>query len=149
MAIKVSTGARNKLLDTGSFKSIFDGGKILIYAGAVPADADAAVTGSLLATITNNGTATGITFAAAASAGAISKNTGEVWSNTGAGNSGTGTATHYRLVAAADDGTLSITQARLQGTVGVAAADLNLSSINLTTSAIQTIDFYSVALPTA
>jgi len=41
--LKASTGLRTKLLDTGSLKSILDGGVINIYSGPVPATADAAL----------------------------------------------------------------------------------------------------------
>ena len=68
-----------------------------------------------------------------------------VWSGV---NVATGTATFYRHVGAADDGTLSTTQPRIQGTVGTVGAELNLSSTSLTTGATQTIDYYSIALPT-
>ena len=56
MALKASTGLRNKLMDTGSLKSILAGGLIKVYGGAVPADADAAATGTLLCIISNNST---------------------------------------------------------------------------------------------
>jgi hypothetical protein len=52
-----STGLRNQKLHTLDFRSIFNRGcaKLKIYAGALPASADAAETGILLLTITNNG----------------------------------------------------------------------------------------------
>lgn len=146
MALKSSTGLRNKLMDTGSLKSIFAGGLIKIYGGAAPADADAAATGTLLCTISNNSTGAGINFDAAAAGGVISKAAAETWSGN---NVATGTATHYRHVAAADDGTLSTTQARIQGTISVVGADLNLSSVALVNAAPQAVDFYSVTLPIA
>lgn len=146
MAIKVSTGARNKMLDTGSLKSIMALGFIKFYTGAAPATADAAVTGTLLVTISNNSTATGINMAAAAVAGVLEKLSSETWSGV---NAATGTATYYRHVAVGDDGTSSTTQARIQGTIATAGADMNLSSTSLTSAAIQTVDFYSIALPTA
>jgi hypothetical protein len=147
MTLYVSTGLRNKLLDTGSLKSIFNLGFIKIYAGTVPADADASIgAATLLCTISNNSTGTGITFAASAASGAISKNSGETWSGT---NAASGTASFYRHVAAGDDGTLSTTQARIQGLVSTAGADLNLSSVALTSAATQTIDNYSAALPSS
>lgn len=53
MTLRLSTGARNLLLNGGSFKEAFTGGKLKIYSGAQPASADAAPTGTLLATITD------------------------------------------------------------------------------------------------
>jgi hypothetical protein len=146
MAIKASTGLRNQLMDTGSLKGALDDGFINIYAGTVPATADAAVgAATLLCTISVNSTGTGITFDSAASGGVISKAPGEVWSGV---NAATGTAAWYRHVGDSDDGTLATDQPRLQGLVGVSGADLNLSSVSLTSGATQTVDFYSVALPT-
>lgn len=146
MAIKLSTGLRGKLMDTGSLKTILAAGLIKIYAGTVPADADAAVTGTLLCTVSNNSTGTGINFEAAAVSGVISKAPAETWSGA---NAATGTATYFRHVAADDDGTLSTTQARIQGTIATVGADLNLTSIALVSGATQTIDYYSVTIPAA
>jgi UDP-N-acetylglucosamine enolpyruvyl transferase len=147
MAIKTSTGLRNALLDTGSLKSTFNLGFLKIYAGTVPADADASLgSATLLCTVSVNSTGTGITFAASASGGTIVKNSGEVWSGV---NVATGTASFYRLVTAGDTGGASTTEARIQGTVATSGADLNLTSTSLTASATQTIDYYSLSLPTA
>lgn len=52
MTLRVSTAARNLVLSGGSLKDALQGGKILIYTGAQPASADAAPTGTLVATIT-------------------------------------------------------------------------------------------------
>jgi hypothetical protein len=93
-----------------------------------------------------NSTGTGITFASTASGGTIVKNSGEVWSGV---NVATGTATFYRLVAAGDTGASSTTEARVQGTVATSGADLNLTSTSLTSAATQSIDYYSLTLPTA
>lgn len=146
MSLKLSTGLRNKLLDTGSLKSIFAAGFIKIYSGSAPADADAAVTGTLLCTISISGGGTGINFDTAAVGSVLSKLSSETWSGT---NAATGTATYYRHVAAGDDGTSSTTQARIQGTVGVVGADMNLSSVSLVSGNPQTVDYYSVTLPAA
>lgn len=143
MTLKASTGLRNAVLSGSSLKSALALGKIMIYGGAVPADADAAVTGTLLTTITVNSTATGLSMGTAAS-GTLPKAV-EVWSGV---NAATGTATYFRFVAVGDTGVLSTTQARLQGTCGTAGADLNMSSVNLTAAATQTIDAANITLPT-
>lgn len=145
MALQASTGLRNKLLDTGSLKSLMALGSIKIYSGAIPANADAAVTGTLLCTITLNSTATGLSMAAAAAAGVLEKLSSETWSGV---NAASGTATYYRHVAVGDTGALSTTEARLQGLVGTVGVEMNLSSTTLTSGATQTLDFYSVQLPT-
>lgn len=146
MTIKASTGLRNGTLATGSLRSLLNGGRINIYAGAEPATADADLGGAtLLCAVTVNSTGTGINFDTAASGGVLQKAPGEVWSGV---NAATGVASFYRHVAAGDAGDASTTAARLQGTIGIAGADLNLSSTSLTSGATQTIDYYSVALPT-
>lgn len=142
--MKLSTGLRNQLLDTNSLDAIFAAGFIDIYTGAEPASADDAATGTKLCRISIASGGTGINFAAAAASGSLSKASGEVWSGT---NLATGTAGYFRHVAAGDDATSSTTQARIQGSVGTSGADLNLSSVSLTSAATQTIDYYSVSLP--
>lgn len=142
---KFSTGLRNKMLDANPFKTVMALGFVKIYAGTVPADADASIgSATLLSTISVASGGTGLSFAASAVAGVISKAV-ETWSGT---NAASGTATFYRHVAVGDDGTLSTTQARIQGTVAVAGADLNISNTALVAAATQTIDSYNVALPT-
>jgi len=144
--MQLSTGLRNKMLDTNPLKTIFAAGFIKIYGGAVPPDADSALgSATLLCTISNNSTGTGINFASAAASGVLQKASAEVWSGV---NAASGTATFFRHVAVGDDGTSSTTQARIQGLVALAGGELNLTSVALVNAATQTIDYYSVALPT-
>lgn len=146
MAIKNSTGLRNAMLATGSAKAALDGGRINIYAGAAPATADDAVGGAtLLCAITLNSTGTGILFDTAAVNGVLAKNPSETWSGSIVA---TGTATWYRHVAAADDGTLSTTAPRIQGTIALIGADLNIDP-NFISGQTKVIEHYVIALPTA
>lgn len=145
MAIKASTGLRNKLLDTNPLKTIFNLGFIKIYAGTPPDSADDAISGpTLLDTISNNSTGTGLTFGTAAD-GALPKNPAETWSGTA---SASGTATFYRLVAASDTAAASTTEPRIQGTIGSSGADLNMSTLTLVSGTGYPIDSFSVAIPT-
>lgn len=146
MTIKTSTGLRNKMLDTGSMKSRLALGFIKIYSGTEPVNADAAVTGTLLTTISVAGGGTGLSLAAAAADGVLAK-AAEVWSGAIVA---TGVAAYYRFSAVGDTGVLSTTQERVQGSVGLAGADLNLSSVSLVTNAslsAQSIDYYVLTLP--
>lgn len=146
MPVKASTGLRNHVLATGSVKSALDGGFVKIYAGTVPATADAALGSAvLLCVIYSDGTSAGVNLAAAASDGSIAKSGSETWSGT---NVASGTATFFRHVAAADDGSASTTAPRLQGTVGVSGADLNISSTALVAAVPQALDYYNLTLPT-
>src|ERR1035437_9271016 len=54
MTLKYSVGLTNFVAQEGSWKEAFDAGCIELYTGAQPATPDAAVTGTLLATITSN-----------------------------------------------------------------------------------------------
>lgn len=147
MAIKSSTGLAAHLMVTGSAKEAFDGGFIKVYSGAEPATADAAATGDLLWTISVNGDGTGLTFDAAAVGRAIVKPTAAIWG----GATTAGIANYWRLVEAADDGTLSTLAPRWQGTCGsTAGADFYMSSTTLTTDAAllaKVLSAFSVALP--
>lgn len=53
MTLRYSTGARNYMAQNGGLRDAFNNGKIEIYSGAQPTTADAAVTGTLLCTITS------------------------------------------------------------------------------------------------
>lgn len=145
MAFKLSTGLRNKLLDTSSLKTIFNLGFLEVWAGTVPADADASTSGcTLLCRYSNNNTTTGITLASTAANGSITKNLSETWSKAAAG---TGTATFFRLVAAGDTQAASTTEARIQGTVGLSGADLNLTSLSYTATTVYTMDAFAIGIP--
>jgi hypothetical protein len=133
------------MLDTGSFKAAMDLGFLKIYAGAVPADAEAALaTATLLCTVSVDALGTGLTWEAAAVSGVLSKTAAETWQGV---NAASGTATFFRFVQPADDGLADPAQLRIQGTVGLVGAELNLSSTTLTVSATQTINHFNVALP--
>lgn len=147
MALKLSTGLRNALLVTGSFKNQMDGCTLKIYSGTVPDSADDDVTGNTLLceVFESNDGVTTLTFNAAAADGIVEKNSSEVWEGT---NAATGTASFYRLELPADTQGSSATEKRVQGEVAVTGADLNLTSTALLQNASQKIDYYSIAIPT-
>lgn len=145
MTIKTSTGLRNSMLDTAPFKTTMALCFLDLYAGPVPAAADDAPTGATkLCRVTLNSTATGLSWSAAAAAGVLAK-AAEIWSGV---NLATGVATFYRLVAAGDTAASSTTEKRVQGSIGLAGADMNLTNTSLTSGLTQTIDFFVVSLPT-
>lgn len=146
MAIKTSTGLRNGLLVTASLADIMGSGVIKIYSGAVPATADAAATGTLLVTISNDSDGSDLFFSDVAVAGAVPKDPTQIWSGV---NVAGGVATYYRHVdLLGDDGTASTTQKRIQGLVGNVGSDMNLTNTTLVTGATQTVDYYQIYLPT-
>lgn len=139
-----STGLRNHLLATGSLKAALDGGVIRIYSGAVPADADASIASAvLLCTVSLTSTGAGINLATTATGGVILKASAEVWSGN---NVADGTASFFRFSGLADAAGLSTTEKRIQGTVGLAGADLNLSSVTLVTAAEQKVNYAAFAV---
>lgn len=143
---KFSTGLRNAMLASSNMKTALANGFIDIYAAPAPATADDAVgAATKLCRISLNSTGSGINFDTAASGGVLAKAPAEVWSGV---NLATGTAVWFRHVGAADDGTSSTTQPRVQGTIATVGADYNVSSTGLTSGATQSIDGYSIALPT-
>lgn len=147
--MKVSTGLRNKMLDTGSMKSLLDDGELKIYSGTPPTTADAAIgsagSNTLLCTVTDNGTLDGLDFDTNAASGQLAKAPAQTWRGT---NVASGTASFFRFVADDDDGLSSTTAVRIQGTIASFGADLNLSSVTLNNGATQDIDNFIVALPT-
>ncbi len=76
-------------------------------------------------------------------AGVITKNA-DTWSGLGLAN---GTAGYFRLVTTIDDALLSSTEVRMQGNVSTSGAELNLTNVNITIGATQTIDTFQLTLP--
>ena len=145
MALKLSTGLRNAMLDSSNLRTLLNGGLINVYDGTVPSTADAALSGNtLLCTFSLNSTGAGINFDTAAVGDTLSKAPAEVW----AGNpAATGTGTFYRHVAVGDDGTLSTTQARIQGELG-AGNEMLLATNVFTVGVNRVLDAYSITFPT-
>ena len=152
MTIKLSTFLRTQIAGTTGFGTSFANGVIEVYTGAQPATADAAPTGTLLGTFTlasgafTPGTATnGLTFAAAAS-GAVAK-TG-VWS-LAAVAAGTAGWARFKGNAVDAGAAADTTHARMDMSVGVTGADLNLSNITFTVSLPVSIDTFTFTTPGA
>lgn len=145
MAIKLSTGLRDHLLTQGRMLDFLEGGLLRIYSGTVPAEADASTSSNtLLCEISLNGTGSGLTWEPTSSDGMLSKAVSDVWSGM---NAASGVASFFRYVRNDDTGGSSATETRIQGTVGVFGADMNLSNTTLTVGAPQAIQYFYVMLP--
>lgn len=123
MAFSISTGLANHLATGGSLKSAVDGKVIRVYAGPVPASADAAIdpaAHTLLCTLSKDDGGDGLTMDGEAVGGVIGKSRTEAWLGT---NTDSGVAAFFRFTATDDDGAASVTAIRIQGTVGLANAD--------------------------
>lgn len=116
MAISLAVARKNELLD--ALTNNCNSGKLRIYSGSVPANADASLGGAtLLAELTMNATSFG-----AASSGTITANA--ITADTSADE--TGTASFFRVYES--DGSTVV----YQGTVGTSGADLNLNTTSIT-----------------
>jgi len=154
MALKFSTGLKNQMV--GAIKGAvtatasLEHGVAYLYSGSQPADADAAVTGTLLMIITvGSGAFTagvgtnGLDFDVAA--GVISKAAGEIWSGVGIAD---GTAGYIRFCGnATDAGGVSTTLPRIDCRVSTSGAECNLSNLSIVTGATVTLDSFSAAFP--
>lgn len=146
MAVKLSTGAVNKVLGTGSLKSVFTACFLDVYSGPRPASADAAATGTKLATIysDNGDVGVGLGWGTAAD-GELPKASGETWSGPVLA---AGTAGWFRIREAGDAGTgASTTAARIDGSVAAVGGDLTLGVLTLAAGAPFVINSFSVVLP--
>lgn len=93
MTARMSTGLRNFVLDSG-LKTAFDAdGRINIYTGSQPADADSAASGTLLATLSMSATGIGAAASGSSTWAAITSDTSV---------DATGTAGWGRIYKAAD-----------------------------------------------
>lgn len=152
MSIMISGAFRDDLLDTGSLYDVLTGSPgmvIYIFAGTVPASPEAAATSNtLLCTISTTGTGAALDFETSASSGVLPKASADVWSGI---CSDSGTATFYRLAPVGDTHVEDTggTILRLQGTVGLAGADLNVTSTTFTASQEKRIDYYVIGMLTS
>lgn len=151
MALRFSTGLRNKMLGSEDLRTAFTNGVLRIYSGAQPVSADAAISGTLLLEITvdagafSHGVPTnGLNFDAPAN-GVISKAVAEAWRGNGLA---AGVAGWARLSGnPVDDLGNNTTVARIDMSVGKTGADLNISNTTVAVSAPTTIDTFALTMP--
>jgi hypothetical protein len=140
MAIRLSTGTRNFILDSG-LNTLFDtDGALNVYSGTIPADADADVgAGTLLATLTFNSNWIG-----AASAGVMTL--AAIVSDTSVDASGTAAWFRMHDVSEGPTGS-SATKKRIDGTVGTSGADLNFNTVTFVAGGTAAISSFTITLP--
>lgn len=142
--MKRSTGLRNYMLANGSFKAALAGSVINVYAGTPPATADDALGSAvLLLTYSLNGAGGGLSLDVNAADGSIQKNPSEVWQGTIVAS---GTPTFFRMQQPSDSGAISITQNRLQGTVGLQESDLVVSSTTWTAGDERKLNYFTASI---
>lgn len=148
----VSTGLASRLLDGQRFADIMFNGRIEVRTGAPPITADDAPSGTVLGYITRDG----LPWTAGAPTGGLQwspngryleSQPGHRWVLTGVA---TGVAGHFRLVGnAPDDGDLSATAPRLDGSIslaGGAPADLYVPSLDITPATSRQVDLFWITL---
>lgn len=143
--ISFSSQLVNAWLGTSPLQTLLNSCTLYIFAGNVPANADAAVDGTavLLATVKNGGA--GGTFQAPAN-GVLQKTSAENWSGSiGA----SGTATFYRLCIGSDAGTAASGAGnyRVQGSIGTDASfDLQVANAALTSGGSFPVSTYELVM---
>ena len=157
MAVRYSTGLLNKLLGdsavtagSNGLAGILKDGIIEIYSGSQPATADSAVTGTLLATVTQNAGAfsagsptNGLEFAAPVG-NVLSKSSSETWQYTGVA---AGTAGYFRFKGnAVDAGGSSTLLPRIDGSIGTVSGDMILSTTSIVIGTPGTVDVFSITM---
>lgn len=147
MALNLSTGLRDGILDTSALNTLLDAGEIRIFSGSEPSLANDTQTGTLLVTInTVTGSGFDLKFQNTAASGVLSKQT-NTWDGVAVA---TGTAGYFRYCASTSDaGGTSTTEVRIQGGVATSGSELNMSSTSITTSATTTIDTFDITMPAA
>ena len=128
MALTLSTGLATALAGTSSLKGALDGCAIQLYSGAVPTSADDGLGAAvMLCSVLLDGTDP-LVFSHADTT--VGKPTGDVW---GGINAASGAASFFRLAHAADTGSASTSDVRVQGTVGLTkASDMVLQNTAFT-----------------
>lgn len=149
MALRQSTGFRNKALDgasgSGGVKALLVGGFLDIFTGAQPASADYVETGTKLIRISStSGTSAsdGLRFGTAA-AGVLPL-TVPAWTGS---VTVAGVAGWARFYGTGGTTGTSATEVRMDMSVGVSGADLNLSHTNLVVGSVLSITEFSITDP--
>lgn len=133
MATKLATATADALANAVTTR-VGTSGKVIIYNGTEPADANTALSGNTaLATFTLSSTAFG-----SSSAGVITLSGTPLT----VAASNTGTATFFRMTQS--DGTTVV----IQGTVGTSGQQLNLNTTAITSGVNVTITSGTVTMPT-
>jgi hypothetical protein len=140
MALRISTGARTAILDSGLGPLFDTDGALAIFSGTIPANADADIgAGTLLATLTLSADWLGAAAAGVATLAAIASDTAV---------DATGTAAWFRLHDASEGPTgSSATKRRIDGTVGTSGADLIFDTTAFVVGGAAAVSSFTLTLP--
>lgn len=140
-----SEGIRNYAMVTGSFRDALTGGELRLYSGQVPVGPNDAL-GSATLLLTYKADGAGVSFEKVASGGTLVKSLNETWTGTVVAD---GRPTFFRFVQPTDTGGVSTTAIRVQGSVGQAGADMNITNLSLVTGSLQALDYFYLTMPEA
>ena len=136
----------------GSLQKLLLNGIIHIYSGSQPADANAIEIGSKLLEVTISsgaftpGSPTNGLEISGPIEGVIGIRNGEVWSGVGLVD---GTAGWFRFYSNDEDTGADASAVRMDGICGTSGAQLNMSSLLISTGATTTIDSFVITMPTS
>ena len=154
MALKLSTGLVNAMLDTGSFKSVMSYGVLYLFSGTQPTNADAAETSSaiILLKVTDNsgafvsGVNTNGLLWDDAVLNVISKVTSQVWAGAGIAVGAVGWFRFYANTIVTGASTSAVRfDGRISATGG--GGDIELSSTTIAVDATTTITTATFSIP--
>ena len=154
MALKLSTGLVNNVLDSASFKDSMANGILYIFSGSQPATADAIETAGAVnlvkVTLASGAFTSGVSTNGLlwndAVLNVISKGSGQTWSGVGLAD---GTAGWFRFYANTVVQGASTSAIRFDGRITVTGGggELELSSTTIATGATTTITAASFTMP--
>lgn len=135
----VSNGLENAYFGNVGFRGALTNFVVRVYTGSLPTDANQAPTGTLVAEFTLNGDgSTPLNFLAPVG-GVLAKDPSVIWRATGLA---VGTGGYARFCLPADVGGVSTTAYRVDVTVAISGAELNLNSLTFSVGSPHTIDTY-------
>jgi hypothetical protein len=139
MAVRLSTGARNAIGDSGVGPLFDPDGAINFYTGTQPASANDDVTGTLLGTVTFS----------ADWIGAFASGTGTLAAITSdSAADASGTAGWFRIYDVSEGvGASSTTKKRIDGAVGTSGADINFNTVTWVAGGTIAMSSLTITIP--
>lgn len=142
MAVRISTGARNQILASGAQTCWDTTGRINIYTGSQPANAETGASGTLLATLTLASTS----MSGSPSSGVLTF--GTITSDTSIDADGTaGWGRIYRTGDTAPGSAAGSTDRRLDFSIGTSGQDVNFDSTTFVEGGTAAISSLTLTLP--
>jgi hypothetical protein len=139
MAVRLSTGARNAIGDSGVGPLFDPDGAISFYTGSQPASANDDVSGTLLGTVTFSADWIGAFASGTGTLGAITSD--------GAADA-SGTPGWFRMHNVSEGpGGSSSTKKRIDGSVGTSGADINFNTVTWVAGGTIAISSLTITIP--